>query len=190
MSHVLVLNSSWVAIDVTDVCRAIILMFRGRALAVDSSSYELLNSDGWIEKCCSANDHSDDNYIRTVKFKFKKPDIILIKKYNGTPYPDVLFNRKNLYIRDQNQCQYCGKYYPSHKLNIDHVIPKCKGGKTTFENCVATCFNCNSKKANKMLNQINMKLIKQPIKPKWDPIISIIPYNYPNSWKPFLKGRL
>jgi hypothetical protein len=89
----------------------------------------------------------------------------------GEPRPDEAasaggVNRRTVYRRDNDTCQYCGRQFPTEELSIDHVVPKCQGGQSTFENCVIACVSCNAKKAGRTPKQANMKLIRQPERPK------------------------
>ncbi|MFX7620976.1 HNH endonuclease signature motif containing protein, partial [Acinetobacter baumannii] len=77
------------------------------------------------------------------------PEIILLSKYDKLPAQRVHFSRRTLYHRDNNTCQYCSKKFSTSDLNIDHVLPRSQGGRSSWENCVLACFKCNSKKANR-----------------------------------------
>src|SRR5947208_16898797 len=76
------------------------------------------------------------------------------------------FNRRNILARDNNQCQYCGKKFPTSELSLDHVVPRSQGGASTWENIVCACVACNVKKGGRTTKEANMHLIRQPEKPK------------------------
>jgi 5-methylcytosine-specific restriction endonuclease McrA len=117
------------------------------------------------------------------------PAVVALKKYINIR-PRVKFSRKNIYLRDDFTCQYCGKKFTDvSKLTFDHVTPKCRGGKTVWENIVASCFTCNNRKKGCLtVEQAGMKLIKIPEQPKflgsWAVPLSI-PHT-PEQWKSYL----
>jgi len=186
MNWALELNKNWVAITATPTFRAIVLMFRGSAVAVCTDTYETFDIDQWIDRSCT-RELPNSEVIRTVNLRIEKPEIILLRTYGGIPCGEINFNRNNLFARDKNKCQYCDKKFLSSKLTVDHVYPRSKGGITSFENCVASCHTCNNRKAGRTLRESGMKLIKRPTKPRWNPIMGFLPREYPDSWNTFLK---
>ena len=108
----------------------------------------------------------------------------------GDRYPrrDVKFTRHNVFERDGEKCQYCGHTFEREALNLDHVIPRHYGGKTTWENIVCSCIKCNSRKANRLPHDAHMRLIRKPVRPKWRPVISLVlgHQRQPEAWKDFL----
>ena len=116
----------------------------------------------------------------------------LVKKLN-TEKRDLKFSRANVYARDQYRCQYCGHRKPPTQLNYDHVVPRSKGGSTTWCNVVASCIPCNLRKGNKTLKQSGMRLLKEPVKPHSLPMTASLvslPSVVPELWKPYLHDRL
>jgi 5-methylcytosine-specific restriction endonuclease McrA len=103
----------------------------------------------------------DDLFLRSSRLTIPVPSIIMYHQYHKSP-SKAKYNRKNLYIRDGYNCQYCGKHFAAHELTIDHVIPKCQGGKLTWENTVTACKSCNFHKGDKLI-----KPIKAPYMPSW-----------------------
>lgn len=102
----------------------------------------------------------DDTIIIQNK-EMKLPKIVVLKKYiNVTHTPK--FSRRNVYLRDNYICQYCGNKFKADDLTFDHVMPRCKGGKTTWDNIVTACRECNGKKGGKTLEESHMKLIHEP----------------------------
>ena len=95
-------------------------------------------------------------------------------------------SRGNIYLRDQNRCQYCGRRFPSSELSLDHVVPVSRGGKSHWENVVCACLPCNVKKGNKLLTECHMQLIRQPHRPRWHPLHRLHGRQYPDIWKNFL----
>jgi len=130
------------------------------------------------------------NWNRALKLMYRdKVDIvsewdgIAIKSIDGTiSLPSTLrlknrvryfmkrihFSKSMVKRRDNYTCQYCGKSPTKKNTTIDHVIPVSKGGETSYENCVTACYKCNNRKNNKLLSQIDMKLLKKPTKPLYD----------------------
>jgi len=99
----------------------------------------------------------------------------------------VRFTRKNIFFRDRNRCQYCGGKFPTSELNLDHVVPLSRGGKSTWDNVVCCCVRCNSRKGGLLPYEAKMHLIKHPVKPRWHPFVKLT-FNHSRyeSWKNFL----
>ncbi|MCA9296551.1 MAG: HNH endonuclease, partial [Phycisphaerales bacterium] len=115
------------------------------------------------------------------------PKIIRLFGYDRLPRQDVKLNRRNLYARDGSRCQFCGKKFSTRELTLDHVVPRVQGGQHTWENLVCACVRCNSRKGGRTPDQANMALIRQPVRPKRNPAItlSLGKAKYA-SWKAFL----
>ena len=159
---VLLLNRDYEPLSVCTVKRAIRLIYLRKAEMVEKNS-------GWI--------HS-------VSTKVPIPCVIRLARRVKVPHKKIILNRKNLMIRDNFTCQYCGKR--SHDLTIDHVIPKQYGGKDTWENLVVACQSCNNRKANQTPEQAGLKLIRPPRKPHYFFYLQkIIGVKY-EAWKPYL----
>lgn len=92
------------------------------------------------------------------------PKIVVLKKYINVSHTPK-FSRKNVYLRDNYTCQYCGKRFCADDLTFDHIVPRCHGGKTTWDNIVTACKTCNGKKGGKTLEESHMKLLNQPFIP-------------------------
>lgn len=105
--------------------------------------------------------------IRSAKSSFRIPEIIKLTRYNKLPQQKVHFSRRTIYRRDANQCQYCGEKPGTSELSIDHILPRSRGGKTSWTNCVLACTTCNRVKADKTPEEANMKLLSKPRKPKY-----------------------
>jgi 5-methylcytosine-specific restriction endonuclease McrA len=84
----------------------------------------------------------------------------------------VKFTRENVFRRDHYTCQYCGDRFDVKKLNIDHVIPRDKGGATCWENVVCSCIRCNTRKGNKLPREAKMYPLREPRMPRWRPLFS------------------
>ena len=183
---VLVLNKNWLAIGTTPVYKVVnILLSKSKAQVIDESCVP----HTWEEWSRVKPDNENDG-IFTVNNSFKIPQVIRLVKYDKYPRQVVIFSRNNIFKRDEFKCQYCGEKPGSEELTIDHIIPKCKNGKTTWENCVLSCIDCNSIKGGSLMHEIKhrkfpkgMALIKNPIRPK---LRDLKFHVYYESWKQWL----
>lgn len=179
--NVLVLNSGWVAVNVRNVVKSLTMVCKGAAKIVDPVTYQTYDWEQWLE----LRPEDDEYKIRCIDFSIKIPEIIVLTQYSRVPKVGLVFNRRNVYTRDNYTCQYCGKQDSTENLSIDHVIPRSRPeGKSTFENCVVACIQCNRRKANKTPQEAKMPLLSKPVKPKWAPSF----HNGPmlSSWEKFL----
>lgn len=171
--------------------RAFSLLFSDHAevIACDDGSYANYNFQSWKEvsqmrRSFEAHKH---DWISTVSFDIVVPRVIRLLTYDRIPNKGVKFNRRNVFARDRNHCQYCGKRFPTHELSLDHVIPRRMGGQSTWGNIVCACMKCNVKKGGRTPTQANMKLIHKPQKPKSNPVVHIhLSHDRYKSWKQFL----
>ena len=181
----LVLNKSWVAITTTTVRRALTLVYGGDAKVVEPETYETFDFDKWSE----LSQISGNEFIQSVSMKIRVPEVILLTFYNGMPDMEVVFSRRNMYRRDNLKCQYCGSKPGSEELTIDHIVPRSKGGKSSWENCVLACIKCNHEKGNKTLRNSGLKLLKRPTKPHWTPMLKVNLHRCKISWEKFLSEK-
>ena len=145
----LVLNRSWVAITTTTVREALSMVYQGAARVICADTYQAHDFDSWSEVGAA----QDEPCVRTVENRLRVPEIIVLAAYDGFPSRTVAFSRRNLYRRDSYRCQYCGIKPGTEELTIDHVTPRCRGGRSTWENCVLACVDCNKRKANRTVSQ-------------------------------------
>ena len=183
-SPVLVLNRYFVPVTITSVKRAFLMLYSGVAKAV-GSDYETFDFESWADISSLRDNHED--VIRTVSSAIKTPRVILLVRYEGFVRKEAKFNRINIFRRDGGMCQYCLKKFSRAELTIDHVIPRTQGGKSTWDNVVCCCIDCNRKKGGRTPLQAGMKLNRKPKKPIWDPFsnIYIRAVRY-KEWEPFL----
>jgi 5-methylcytosine-specific restriction endonuclease McrA len=181
----LVLNRSWVAVTTTTVRRALTLLYSDAAKVVSPETYETYDFHSWTE----AGQSQAEDFVATVSVKIPVPEVILLTMYNGVPSMEVVFSRRNLFKRDLNQCQYCGCKPGTAELSIDHVIPRSRGGKSTWENCVLACTNCNRRKANRTPREARMALRCEPKQPRWAPHIDVSLGRRRRSWSRFISDR-
>ncbi len=184
-SRTLVLNRSWVAIDTTTVRKALVWMYRGLARAISPDSYETYDFESWTDLAVSKGEPC----IHSVNIQLRVPEIIILALYNEVPKKEVVFSRRNLYKRDHFTCQYCNHQPGSEELTIDHILPRARGGKSTWENCVLACVDCNRRKANRTPVEASMLLRKAPIRPPWTPFISLRLGARKASWERFVSER-
>lgn len=174
--RVLVLNRLWQAVNVVDVKRAFSLLIQDHAQVIDTrdSHFQMLSSEQWLADSTENEPGDDEAYLQTVKQRIRVPKVLLLREYDRLPVQEVKFNRENLFERDHHRCQYCGNIFEAVDLNMDHVIPRDQGGRTSWENIVTSCIKCNSRKANRLPHQASMHLLKKPERPKWRPFVSTI----------------
>ncbi len=164
--HVLVLNRSWMAVHVATIKRAMSLFYLGHARAVHPEDFSLYDFDDWCNLPLNGN---GARYVRTPLLRIRVPEVILLDGFNEYIRHEVRFTRHNVFQRDKNTCQYCGKQFPRSQLTIDHVIPQSRGGTDSWENVVLACIKCNLKKADRTPEEAQMPLIKRPTRPAWIP---------------------
>ena len=178
---VLVLNRNYQPVHVTSVRRAFSLLYQGVAKAIDHQ-YRLYEFADWA--ALSAADH---DAISTVSRTIRVPRVVVLQAYEYLPKGRVRFSRLNIYARDHDTCQYCGLQLPRSELNLDHVLPRSQGGKTSWENVVCSCVECNLKKGGRTPEQASMALLRKPARPRWTPFFrgasKRVTYR---EWLPFL----
>lgn len=189
-SNVLVLNKLWQVVNVCSVKRAVCLLYlrHARAVVKDGESFYTFGFEDWKDFSEQGFEDDEDDFIKTISYRLKPPRAIILMVYDRLPPRRVKFTRKNIYRRDNNTCQYCGKKSRTEDLNIDHVIPISRGGKNTWENVVCSCIRCNMRKGSKTLSEAGMKLIRKPKKPSWR---TFMRHSFPenlnwSNWKEFL----
>jgi 5-methylcytosine-specific restriction endonuclease McrA len=163
-SSVLVLNRSFQPIHVTNVRRAFCLLYSGVAQAIDHQ-FRAFDFNTWAQLSAETG----DEVIRTVDRVIRVPRVIMLQLYDRIPRAKVRFSRYNIYTRDANTCQYCGRQLPRSDLNLDHVNPRSQGGRTTWENVVCCCVVCNLAKGARTPEQARMRLLRPPFRPRWTP---------------------
>lgn len=181
----LVLNKAWISITAVTVREAIVSVVNEASRIIDPESYQLYDFDGWYNHTKSRT-YDKKIMIRTGSLQFPAPEIIVLTRYSKVPYRGVPFSRKNLYARDSYRCQYCGATPGIKRLTIDHIMPRSRGGKSSWINCVLCCGECNMRKGNKTLKELGWKLKQTPKAPTWSPLFQIKKDDYKESWRKFL----
>jgi 5-methylcytosine-specific restriction endonuclease McrA len=190
-ASVLVLNRFYLAVHVINVRRAFGLLLRELAEVIhfQEGAYANYSFDSWREvselKAAFKEPHED--WIRAVNFEIQVPRVIRLLEFDRLPKQAVRFNRRNIFARDGNRCQYCGKNFPTSELSLDHVVPRSRNGATSWENVVCACVSCNVKKGGRTPSEAHMKLIRTPVRPKRSPLLAVKLGNPKyESWKTFL----
>ncbi len=153
--RVLVLNRLWQAVNVCSVRRALTLLFTDHAHVVyndDNGNFHTFSFCEWTD---FSELETDDESIATVSFRLRIPRVILLLGYDRFPKQEVKFTRHNIFERDRNTCQYCGKTLDRRDLNLDHVVPRDRGGPTTWENIVCSCIPCNTQRVIALQKKLN-----------------------------------
>ncbi|HBJ38381.1 MAG TPA: HNH endonuclease [Planctomycetaceae bacterium] len=190
-TNVLVLNRFYMAIRVVNVRRAMTLLYRqcAEVIVMEQDQFVSYDFESWVElsQLSSLEKQPDEDYLQAISYELRVPRICRLTRFERMPAQTVRFNRKNLFARDDHQCQYCGQKPPTNKLSLDHVIPRSHGGQTTWENIVCCCLRCNSRKGGRTPQQARMTLLTRPAKPRFNPLLadSITDPRY-ESWKTFL----
>lgn len=178
----LVLNRHWVPIGTTTVRTALCLLYRQSARAVHPEDYTLHDFDSWT----SLRLRDNEPCVRTVSLSIKVPEVVLLTRYTSVPQRRVTFSRRNIYRRDHYMCQYCGMKPHIQDLSVDHVVPRSRGGRSTWTNCVLSCLRCNRRKANRTLEEAGLRLIKPAIEPRWTPCVTVPLGHRRQSWEHFI----
>jgi 5-methylcytosine-specific restriction endonuclease McrA len=137
---VLVLNASYEPINICAARRAIVLVLKGVAMTEEENGH----------------------YLHAQRLAMRLPSVIRLLEYRRIPHQSRALSRKNILLRDRNTCQYCGEVLSSGELTLDHVVPRSRGGLSTWENLVACCHACNREKGNQLLVETEMKLLREP----------------------------
>jgi len=162
----LILNAGFEPIQLVSWQRALCLVLSEKA--------EVISSHGSV--------------VRSISREFTLPSVIRLVRYvrRVSRLEMIRCSRKNILLRDRNQCQYCGKICTKSEATIDHVVPRSKGGVTSWTNTVTACVSCNLKKSNKSLSDIRMTLLKAPRKPRINEILYTLGSELKEDWAPFL----
>ena len=138
---VLVLNASYEPINICGARRALVLVLKGVA----------------------RTEEAQGAILHAARVNIAMPSVIRLLEYRRIPHQTRALSRKNILLRDRNCCQYCSVILTAGELTLDHVIPRSRGGLSTWENLVACCHDCNRRKGNQFLHELTeMKLQREP----------------------------
>ncbi|MEA3407692.1 MAG: HNH endonuclease [Chloroflexota bacterium] len=165
MASVLLLNATYEPLNVVSVRRAIVLLLKEKAEILEAA----------------------EQRIRAAEFSMPKPLVIRLVYYVRVPRSlKIPLTRRTLMVRDNYTCQYCGAQLPASELTMDHVVPKVRGGKTTWENVVCACKTCNARKGAKSLEEANMRLRKKPTRPEYVAVVLLSRSSPSDVWDKYL----
>ncbi|ALJ00344.1 HNH endonuclease [Rufibacter tibetensis] len=162
---VLLLNQDYSAIATCSLHKAFVLIYLQKA--------ELIAED-------------QINVLRTVRRTFPRPLVIRLHRYVRVPYKGISLTRQNIMRRDRNRCQYCGS---TRNLTLDHLLPRSRGGESTWYNLITACARCNSKKGDRTPEEVSMKLASKPFKPSLVSFLRESIQDAEHAWIPFLAER-
>ncbi len=161
----LVLNRNWQPVGVATVARSLILVYSDNARIVDPHDYRLYTWADWSE----LRPGEGESFVQTLRYKLRVPEVVTLVRYDRVPANSVTFSRRNIFKRDRYTCQYCGVQPGSEELTIDHVLPRSRGGPSSWDNCVLACVACNKRKADRTPEEARLRLAHPPVRPQWRP---------------------
>jgi 5-methylcytosine-specific restriction endonuclease McrA len=190
-SSVLVLNQHYAAVRVISARRAFCLLVKEIAeiVSVEDQQFLAYDLDSWreVSELRARHERGNHEWVRCVRFELAVPRIIRLLFYDRLPRTNVKFTRRNIYARDLNRCQYCGKRFATSELSLDHIVPRSRGGVSSWANIVCCCIKCNVRKGGRTPHEAHMRLVRQPVKPKRSPMIALrLGHEKYASWKQFL----
>jgi 5-methylcytosine-specific restriction endonuclease McrA len=164
--RVLVLNRYYQPVHVTTLKRAYALLYCGNADAVDRD-HRAFDFETWA---CQLPGRGEE-HICTPRRKLRIPRVIALRHYERPPRRYVRFTRANVFSRDGYRCPYCGRSSDARGLNLDHVVPRSRGGASSWENVVSSCVECNLRKGGRVPEEAGMRLARPPRRPGWAPLL-------------------
>ncbi|MBL7139861.1 MAG: HNH endonuclease [Planctomycetes bacterium] len=190
-ASVLVLNRLFMAVRVVPARYAFVLLWKeiAEVVSVEDETYNTYDFSSWAEVSQARRKFQPDahDWVRTVRFDLAVPRVIRLLTYDRVPKTRVRLNRRNLFARDGNRCQYCGRKFRSPDLSIDHIVPRSRGGRTEWTNIVCACLACNVRKGGRTPREAHMRLVRQPKQPRFSPVISLrVGSKKYQTWKQFL----
>ncbi len=182
---VLVINRLYQPVQITSARRAVLLLFGESASALDDGG-ELHDFGSWRRLPV----RDGDDAIPIVGGALRVPRVVHLRRYERARRPAVRLTRKNVMLRDGHLCQYCAAHLPTRDLNIDHVVPRSRGGPDSWENLVTACRQCNLRKGRRTPEEASMRLLREPFTPRWTVTMQILMgvQRPVKEWQPFLKA--
>lgn len=190
---VLVLNRGYTAVRICHAREAFTLICREAAeiLSIEDGNYLTYGLRDWMDVAILQKEFEPENHrwLRLPTLEIAVPKIIRLLTYDKFLKPQIRLTRRNLFSRDKNKCQYCGKRFGASDLTLDHVVPRVQGGENSWVNLVCACMKCNTKKGGRTPRQANMRLIHKPVKPSHCVARKLrIGSNQYHTWKAFLNN--
>src|SRR3954447_17114957 len=180
----LVLNRHWQPIHVTSVVRALVMLWNDSAKVIDPNEYRPYTWEEWAALAPPPCGPS----IRTARARLRVPEVVCLTRYDRLPATAVTFSRRNVAKRDHHTCQYCGAQPGGESITIDHVVPRSRGGASSWANCVAACVACNARNADRTPEQAGMRLRRRPAGPDGKPLYAARAVKV-ESWARFLDAE-
>ena len=153
--------------------RSLRLLCLGHAQVVQVAGEECYKTHDLASWAAYSAVVGDQPMIRGARIAIAAPKVVVLLCYDRLPRLEVKFTRRNVFLRDKFTCQYCARVFPETQLNLDHVMPRDKGGRTTWDNIVTSCFRCNTRKANKLPHEAGMHPRSKPQAPRWRPLFGL-----------------
>jgi 5-methylcytosine-specific restriction endonuclease McrA len=181
-TQVLVVNRHLQAVHITTARRAFVLLWTDVARALD---------EAWVAhdfaRWSALVPNGGELSLGTSRGAIRIPRVVQLLSYDRMPRATVRLTRRNVYLRDGHTCQYCARIATPRDLNLDHVMPRSRGGPMTWENVVCSCRVCNLRKGGRTPAEANMRLMRKPTRPRWSPILALaLSPKRPREWEPFL----
>lgn len=184
-STVLVLNRNWQAINVRTPAEAFCQMATDVATGLDIDT-DSMNPVKWID-WLKLPIRERDNAVATPRGLVRVPTVIVLARFNKVPKKRPNLSSRSIWIRDGGICQYTGRRLKPDEGNIDHVVPRSRGGATSWENCVLADRQINGRKGNRLPQEAGLRLLRQPLAPKELPVTLLIKNSYEiKDWRHFL----
>lgn len=188
--RILVLNRNWQAVNIVGVRRAFSLLWQDHARVINTFGGDLnpMSTEDWLAYSSTVSPlPRASDFVRTIRRVILLPRILLLNHYDRLPIAEVKFNRQNVFERDRYTCQYSGRVCRAKDLTLDHVIPRERGGRTSWENIVTCARDVNERKANRLPHEAGLRLLRKPERPRWRPFVSVAAgSDIDASWTPFL----
>lgn len=180
---ILLLNRYFSPVSVTTARRGLVLLFCGAAQALDERG-DAHDFGAWRRLPV----RDDDDRLPVVDGELRLPRVMHLLRYDRSPRVGVRLTRRNLLLRDGYQCQYCGRRPGVRDLNVDHVMPRSRGGHDSWDNLVISCRPCNLRKGKRTPAEAGMRLLSEPKKPYWTIAahIALTTRTPFSEWQPFL----
>ena len=164
--HTLILNATYEPMRVVSWQRAVTMLHLGKVEVV--RTYRRM--------------------LRAVTWRVHMPAVVRLVKYVRRHRARISFSRRNIFLRDGQRCQYCQRVFPLNELTCDHVIPRSRGGRSSWDNVVAACGPCNRKKSDRTPSEARMALARKPVRPSSLPALAALRLGAhpPEPWREFL----
>lgn len=186
-SGVLILNRNFYALEVATWQRAMSLLYLDHAMVVDEG-YRTYSFSDWVELSREISENPA-GFVHTPELRIAIPEVVALRAFDQVPMREVPFTRRNIYHHYGYRCCYCHRSLPSTELNLDHILPRSRGGLTNWENVVTACIPCNLRKGSRLPHEAGMQLRIRPSKPRRRPTAAFLvrsPIPLRRAWQRFI----